>query len=91
MQKEQQEELDKKTRKLAREVGYLYFVGGNDMLREWGEDYMRSNTRLVFRRLVSDSDKKDKKDEDDSDDSDDSDESDDSDDSGVSDKGDEEM
>ncbi|KAL6711408.1 hypothetical protein ACN47E_004342 [Coniothyrium glycines] len=54
--KVEEEELERETRRVAREVGYLYFVGDVDGLTEWREEYSASNQHLVIRTLVCDSD-----------------------------------
>jgi hypothetical protein len=51
--KEEAEFLDRTARKVAEEVGYLYFVGGIDGLLYWRDDYLRSDRTLVHRSFVS--------------------------------------
>ncbi|KAH7385950.1 hypothetical protein BKA66DRAFT_415529 [Pyrenochaeta sp. MPI-SDFR-AT-0127] len=54
-EEEEREGLEKETRKVGREVGYLYFVGAIDGMEEWREDYLRSNRQLVTRTLIANS------------------------------------
>jgi len=49
-QREEREELERQTKKVACEVGYLYFVGGGiNGLELWQEDFERSDKELVVR------------------------------------------
>ncbi|KAJ4376210.1 hypothetical protein N0V83_001492 [Neocucurbitaria cava] len=62
-----QEELEKEARKVAQEIGYLYFVGAIDGMEEWKEDYLRSDRQLVIRKPVTISDSSESWDSDDDD------------------------
>ncbi|EOA90503.1 hypothetical protein ACJQWK_07437 [Exserohilum turcicum] len=49
-QREEREELERQTSKVAREVGYLYFVGGGiNGLESWRDDFERSDKDLIVR------------------------------------------
>ncbi|KAI4639635.1 hypothetical protein J4E93_008989 [Alternaria ventricosa] len=49
-EKEEREEWERQVRKVAGEVGYLYFVGGGtNLLETWEEDYERSADYLIAR------------------------------------------
>ncbi len=55
-QKEEREERERQIRKVAGEVGYLYFVGGGiNGLEKWEEDVARSAQHLIVRTEVPDS------------------------------------
>lgn len=54
-EKEEMDELERETRKVGEEVGYLYFVGAVDGLEEWRDDYLRSDRQLVTRAAVPNS------------------------------------
>lgn len=55
-QREEGEELERQARKVAGQVGYLYFVGGGvNALELWSEDVERSDKDLVVRMAVPDS------------------------------------
>ena len=42
------EKIERKSKKVCEEVGYLYFVGGIDR-EKWEEDLFKSNQRLIWR------------------------------------------
>ncbi|KAI4952752.1 hypothetical protein J4E91_003224 [Alternaria rosae] len=49
-EKEEREEWERQVRRVAGEVGYLYFVGGGiNGLEQWEEDYERSAEYLITR------------------------------------------
>ncbi|KAL5119840.1 hypothetical protein ACEQ8H_002201 [Pleosporales sp. CAS-2024a] len=47
---EELEMQERQARKIAEEVGYLYFVGEMDGLREWRAEYLTSDRQLVYRK-----------------------------------------
>jgi hypothetical protein len=51
-EREEKEYLERETRKVGGEVGYLYFVGAVDGLMEWREEYLISDRQLVYRKQV---------------------------------------
>ncbi|OAL48905.1 hypothetical protein IQ07DRAFT_488217, partial [Pyrenochaeta sp. DS3sAY3a] len=51
-EREEQEDFERRTRKVGEEVGYLYFVGAADGMYEWREDYLRSDQQLVERKYL---------------------------------------
>lgn len=64
-QKEEKEELEREARKVAEEVGYLYFVGLADATETWKDDYLRSDRQLVVRTHVTNSETSGSENEDD--------------------------
>jgi hypothetical protein len=73
-QREEREELERQTRKVAEQVGYLYFVGGGiNGLDVWQEDVERSDKDLVVRMRRSPSDTSGSEDSQDGDDEEDED------------------
>ncbi|KAH9867093.1 hypothetical protein IAQ61_007685 [Plenodomus lingam] len=54
-QEEERARIAKVARKVAEEVGYLYFVGAIDGMEEWRDDFMRSNRSLVVRSHIANS------------------------------------
>ncbi|KAH7555609.1 hypothetical protein BM1_07232 [Bipolaris maydis] len=73
-QREEREELERQTAKVAGQVGYLYFVGGGGSvngLEIWHDDVERSDKNLVVRMRRSPSDTSGSEDSQDADDDDD--------------------
>ncbi|KAF2851693.1 hypothetical protein T440DRAFT_554137 [Plenodomus tracheiphilus IPT5] len=54
-QEEERARISKAARKVAEEVGYLYFVGAIDGIEEWRDDFMRSDRNLIVRTQVPNS------------------------------------
>ncbi|EAT82007.2 hypothetical protein SNOG_10613 [Parastagonospora nodorum SN15] len=46
---EEQKIQDRQARKVGEEIGYLYFVGVDGLLK-WKDDYLRSDRGLVYRK-----------------------------------------
>ncbi|EMD58979.1 hypothetical protein GGP41_000525 [Bipolaris sorokiniana] len=73
-QREEREELERQTAKVAGQVGYLYFVGGGSSVNGlgiWHDDVERSDKNLVVRMRRSPSDTSGSEDSQDTDDDDD--------------------
>lgn len=46
--------LERQVMKVREEVGYLYFVGEVDGFWEWEQDFLKSDRRLIYRKLLTD-------------------------------------
>ncbi|KAI8943156.1 hypothetical protein NX059_001185 [Plenodomus lindquistii] len=54
-QEENRARMARAARKVAEEVGYLYFVGQIDGVEEWRDDFMRSDKSLIIRARIPNS------------------------------------